>query len=72
MRWLLQYLLLSDRDRIVEIRSWVPAMGLYGVEWPTMLIDANGYQRHTVSPVWDWPRLKDIAHRVLRLNQCVG
>ena len=57
-------LLLADGDRLVDVVSWRPGWGEYGLEWPTMRVDSPGGSRATVSPVWDWHWLREIAARV--------
>lgn len=49
---------LDDADTLVAIVSWRPSVGPYGIEWPTMRIDERGYRRRTISPVWNWARIK--------------
>lgn len=54
------HLLLEDKDRLIRVKSWRPSLGPHGIEWPTMLIDRNGYQRCTVTPVWNWALVRHV------------
>lgn len=60
MNRLVAWLFLPSRDRLIKVTSWRPSLGRYGMEWPGMLIDAHGYQRHRVTPVWNWPFVRGI------------
>lgn len=58
-RFRLRRLFLHDRDKLVQVKSWVPSIAIVQtyrgrrleVCWPTMLIESYG-QRMTVTPVW--------------------
>lgn len=60
MRRLIAWLLLRPQDKLIRVKSWWPSWDKYGLEWPTMLIDANGYQRRTVTPIWNWPMVRGV------------
>jgi len=50
-------------NRIVRVKSWLPTMGPYGVEWPVLLVDRDGGQRDTIAPVWNWARVKQLFQK---------
>ncbi len=52
-RWFLE-----DDERLVRIKGLMPMVDRYGVAWPTMLIDRRGGGRQTVTPIWNWARLR--------------
>lgn len=54
------WLLFRPKDKILRVKSWRPSLGKYGIEWPTVLMDRNGYQRCTSTPVWNWPLVRGI------------
>jgi hypothetical protein len=60
MTRLIEWLLMRPCDKVVKVKSWKPAWGKYGMEWPAMLVDMNGYRRVTATPVWNWPLVRGI------------
>ena len=60
MHRLIERLLLLPRDKLVRVKSWKPARGRYGIEWPTMLIDRGGHRRMTITPIWNWSMVRGV------------
>jgi hypothetical protein len=60
----LRRLFIEDDDKLIKIKSlrpWVDrSYGRTAICWPTMLIDARGYCRQTVSPIWNIARFKRV------------
>lgn len=63
MKQFLAWLTLEPGDRVIAVLSWWPSWGRYGPEWPAMRIDDKYGQRRSVTPVWDWVRLKQLFRR---------
>lgn len=44
----------TERDVLVKVKSWRPTWEGRGFEigWPTLLVDHNGYERRTETPIW--------------------
>ena len=61
MKRFLSWLLLNPGEELIRVKSWVPGIGKYGIEWPTMLINMPYDTRQTVSPVWNRARLRGIG-----------
>lgn len=40
------------RCRVIQVKSWRPWWGPYGLEWPVLLVDAP--HRMVTVPVWGW------------------
>jgi hypothetical protein len=63
----LRKLFLEDDDRLIEVKSWWPSVdrsyGKFAICWPVMLIDARGYCRQTVSPIWNGARFQRVFLR---------
>lgn len=63
-RRFLQWLVLSEGERIVRIKSLWPSVmrnpwGRWELAWPCLLIDRKYGQRATVSPIWDRARFAE-------------
>lgn len=50
----------DQRTKLIAVKSWMPSIGKYGLEWPTLLIDTFLGQRETATPVWnmEWVRFR--------------
>jgi hypothetical protein len=55
--------LIGERDKLVRVKSWKPYWDGRHLSWPTILVDQDGYQRRTISPVWDWVRVRSLFKR---------
>lgn len=52
--------LIDTRDKLVKVQSWRPYWDGRFICWPTLLIDQAGIYRRSVSPCWNWPRIKSV------------
>lgn len=59
----LAWLMLEPGDRVVDVSSWVPWWGPYGIEWPAMRVDDRYGVRRRCVPVWDWVRVRNLFRR---------